>query len=359
MKNSFGNNITVTLCGESHGEALVAVLDGLKAGLDIDTEYIKHCLSLRRPGGSISTPRVEADEFKILSGIFEGKSTGTPICIMIPNTKKQSSDYDETRFIPRPSHADYSAYLKYDGYQDYRGGGHFSGRVTAPLVAAGAIASLALKEKGIEIGTHIKNLHGISDRAFCDFEDDIKYLSDKPFPVLDEEKRTLMINEIEKARKELDSVGGILETAVIGIGGGYGEPFFDSVESMLSHILFSIPAVKGVNFGIGTDFAALTGSEANDNFINENGKIKTVTNNNGGINGGITNGMPIIFSTVIKPTPSISKEQKSVDLRTGENVSLSIHGRHDPCIVHRAAAVVNACTAIALLDVTTTRDGNK
>ncbi len=359
MKNTFGSGIQLTVSGESHGEALLAVLDGIRPGITVDTDYISHCLSLRRPSGSISTPRREADEYKILSGVFEGKTTGTPISILIPNTNKKSSDYEEMRYIPRPSHADYTAYLKYGGYQDPRGGGHFSGRITAAIVAAGAIASLALKEEGIAIGTHIKRIAEVCDRPFEDLSSDIKYLSDKTFPVLDADASDKMTAVIDGARSEGDSVGGILETAVIGMKGGYGEPMFDSCESVLAHILFSIPGVKGVSFGLGEGFGKARGSEANDLFASENGSIVTKTNNNGGINGGITNGMPIIFSCVIKPTPSISREQESVDIRTGENKVLSVKGRHDPCIVHRAAAVVNACTAIALLDIITCRDGNK
>lgn len=358
MKNTFGNNFSVTLCGESHGEALAVVIDGIRAGIEIDTDYIKSRLFLRRPSGSISTPRKENDEFKIISGVFNGKSTGTPICIVVPNENKKSSDYEETRFIPRPSHADYSAYLKYGGYQDYRGGGHFSGRVTAGIVAAGAIAQLALKDEGVKIATHIKSIGNVSERDFCDVNADIDAIKDMPFPVLEEDKADMMKAEIERARQDSNSVGGILQTAVHGIEGGYGEPYFDSVEGVLSHIIFSVPGVKGVSFGIGNEFATLNGSQANDDFVCEDGSIKTVTNNNGGVNGGITNGMPIVFSTVIKPTPSISKVQRSVDIRTGENLDISVQGRHDPCIVHRAASVVNACTAIALLDLIITRDGN-
>lgn len=358
MKNTFGNNLQVTISGESHGEAIVATLDGLRSGIKVDREFIEKKLSLRRPSGNISTPRCEKDEFSIVSGLFEGRTTGTPLTIVIPNTSKKSGDYDDTRFIPRPSHADLSAYYKYGGYQDYRGGGHFSGRITAGIVAAGAIAELALLEDGIKIGTHIKSIGGVADRGFSDLEKDIDYLSDKTFPVLDGEKGEEMVKVIENAREDLDSVGGALETAVIGMKGGYGEPYFDTVESMLAHIMFSIPAVKAVSFGLGENFADMTGKKANDNFINDNGAIITETNNNGGINGGITNGMPILFSVTVKPTPSISSEQRSVDIRSREEKPLCIHGRHDPCIVHRAAHVVNACTALALLDIIVTRDGN-
>ena len=358
MKNTFGNNLHITLGGESHGEALFAVLDGLRPGTVIDEGYIASRLSLRRPSGNISTPRKEADDFKIISGVYAGRATGTPLCIVIPNTAKKSGDYEETRYLPRPSPADYSAFLKYGGFQDHRGGGHFSGRVTAALVAAGAIAQLALEEEGIKIGTHINSIGEISDRDFSDLPSDIEYLSDKPFPVLCEASGEKMKAEIEKARNDLDSVGGTLETAVIGMKGGYGEPWFDSIEGMLSHALFSIPGIKAVGFGIGEEFSRLRGSEANDAFAYENGKVVTKTNNNGGINGGITNGMPITFKVTVKPTPSISSEQMTVDLKNGEEKALSVHGRHDPCIVHRAASVVNAVTALTLLDIIYTRDGN-
>ncbi|MBQ8254125.1 MAG: chorismate synthase [Clostridia bacterium] len=358
MKNTFGNNLHITLGGESHGDSLFAVLDGLRPGTVVDESYIASRLTLRRPSGNISTPRKEADEFKIISGVYEGKATGTPLCILIPNTAKKSADYDETRYLPRPSHADYSAFLKYGGYQDHRGGGHFSGRVTAALVAAGAIAQLALENEGIKIGTHIKNIGPVADRGFENLENDITYLSDKTFPVLSEESGEEMINEIEKARNDLDSIGGTLETAVIGMNGGYGEPWFDTCEGMLSHALFSIPGVKAVGFGLGEKFGNIRGSEANDAFTYENGKVVTKTNNNGGINGGITNGMPITFTVTVKPTPSIAKEQSTVDLKNCESKAISVHGRHDPCIVHRAAAVVNAVTALTLLDLIYTRDGN-
>ena len=358
MKNTFGNNLIITICGESHGEALVAILDGIKPGVKVDIEYISSRLSLRRPSGSVSTQRVEMDEFSILSGVFEGKTTGTPITILIPNTSKKSADYEDIKHLLRPSHADYAAFLKYGGNQDYRGGGHFSGRVTAALVAAGAIALSALREMGIKIGTHIKSIGNVNDIAFNDLESDIDRLCNMSFPVLSDKAGADMRYEIEKAKNDLDSIGGQLETAVIGMPGGYGEPYFDSVEGMLSHILFSVPGVKGVSFGIGEKFATLRGSQANDAFEISDGKVVTVTNNNGGINGGITNGMPIIFTCTVKPTPSIAREQHTVDIKKLEETAISVHGRHDPCIVHRAASVVNACTAIALLDLIYTRNGN-
>ena len=358
MKNVIGNSVTVTLAGESHGEAIVVTLDGLRPGIGVDPSHIASRLALRRPSGSISTPRREADEFSILSGVFEGKTTGTPLCILIPNTSKRSGDYEATRFTPRPGHADFTAYEKYGGYQDYRGGGHFSGRVTAGLVAAGAVAELALKEEGVVIGTHLLRCGGVCDRAFGDLYADLSYLSDKSFPVLDEAAAEEMHRRIEAAKADLDSVGGVLETAVIGLPSGLGEPWFDTVESMLAHLLFAVPAVKGVEFGDGFAMAERRGSECNDAFAWKDGRVVTATNRNGGINGGITNGMPLLFRCAVKPTPSIGKEQRSVDLSTMTETVLSVHGRHDPCIAHRAAAVVNACTALTLLDLLTIRRGN-
>jgi len=357
MKNVFGNSVTVTLAGESHGEAITVIIDGLKPGVEIHEDYIASRLALRRPAGTISTPRREADEFRILSGVFEGKTTGTPLCILIPNTAKKSADYDAARYTVRPGHADYTASVKYGGCQDFRGGGHFSGRITAGLVAAGAVAEQILAPFGIKIGTHVSRIRSVSDRDFADLEADITYLSDKNFPVLDEAKAEAMKQAIDEARMALDSIGGVLETAVLGVPAGLGEPWFDSVESRLSHILFSVPAVKGVEFGDGFGFASLRGSEANDPFRYADGVVITETNRNGGINGGITNGMPLLFRCAVKPTPSIGKEQNTVDLREGKETTLSVGGRHDPCIVHRAASVVNACTALVLLDLMAERYG--
>lgn len=357
MKNTIGQNVSVTLFGESHGAGIGAVIDGLAAGIDVDESFIEKQLDLRRPVGKISTPRVEKDHFQILSGVFEGKTTGTPICIAIPNDNTKSKDYGEIRFKMRPSHADFTANEKYHGFEDYRGGGHFSGRITAGLVAAGAIAIDALKNKGIIIGSHISRLGGISDRGFKKLEDDINALNQMQFAVLDGEKSEEMQDRIIKVRAEGDSLGGVIETAVLGLPAGVGEPWFDTVESMLSHAVFSIPAVKGIEFGAGFSIAEMKGSEANDPFMAVDGKIVTETNKNGGINGGITNGMPVIFRTAIKPTPTISKEQNTVDIRDNSNTTLIAHGRHDPCIVHRARVVVDSVTAIVLLDLLSSRFG--
>lgn len=357
MKNSFGSSISITLFGESHGDYIGAVLDGLAPGIKIDRGYIDGKLAMRRPAGKISTARVEGDEYEIVSGAYGEYTTGTPLCILIKNTNKRSSDYGEALDIPRPGHADYTARMKYHGFEDHRGGGHFSGRITAALVAAGAILGCALENKGIKIGSHITELHGAFDRGFDDYGSDIDLLNSKAFPTLTDTAEEKMRKEIEKAASLGDSVGGILESAVIGIPAGLGEPWFDSMESMLSHGLFSIPGVKGVEFGLGFAFADVYGSEGNDAFRISGGRIVTVGNNNGGINGGITNGMPIIFRTAIKPTPSISKEQGSISLSGMENTTISAGGRHDPCIIHRARAVVDAITAIVIADMLTVRYG--
>lgn len=355
MKNTFGQSVALTLFGESHGEEIGAVLDGLAPGLHVDEDFIRHQLSLRRPQGKISTARVEADEFRIVSGVFEGKTTGTPLCILIPNANTRSKDY--TRGLPRPGHADYTAECKYHGYQDYRGGGHFSGRVTAALVAAGAIAISALRQNGILIGTHISRLASICDREFASYEADLEILGDLAFPVLNVSAAARMKEEIEAAAREGDSVGGVLETAVIGLPAGVGEPWFDTVESVLAHALFSVPGIKGVEFGDGFGLCDLRGSEANDGLRMENGKVVTVTNHNGGINGGITNGMPVIFRCAVKPTPSIYREQESVDLQSGQNETVKLEGRHDPAIIHRARVVVDSVTALVLCDLLALRFG--
>lgn len=358
MKDSFGNSVSVTISGESHGAALVAILSGLAPGIPVDEDFIAAQLTKRRPAGAISTARREADKFKILSGVFGGFTTGTPVTILIPNENTVSKDYSEIASSARPGHADYAAQCKYHGFQDYRGGGHFSGRVTAALVAAGAIALSALGRKGIKIGTHVASCGGVRDRAFGNLDEDIDLLNSEGFAVLDGEAGKKMEEAILAARESLDSVGGVLETAVTGVPAGVGEPFFDSVESRLAHILFSIPAIKGVEFGSGFAMADMRGSEANDPFgIDENGKIYTKTNHNGGINGGITNGAPIVFRCAVKPTPSVARPQETVDFIKNEEKILEIHGRHDPAIVHRARVVVDSAAALALCDLLAERYG--
>ncbi len=357
MKNTFGTSVAVTIFGESHGEVIGAVIDGLAPGIDVNEEYINHMLFLRRPDGKISTPRKEKDAFRIVSGVINGKTTGTPIAIFIPNENVKSGDYEKMRTVLRPSHADYTAECKYHGFQDSRGGGHFSGRITAALVAAGAICKYALEQKGIYIGTHVKKCAGISDRDFGDFVSDIDALNKKTFAVLEESRIDEMTDAILNASTDGDSVGGVLETAILGMPEGVGEPWFDSLESMLSHMMFSIPAVKGIEFGAGFQISDMKGSEANDALKLKNGKVVTETNHNGGINGGITNGMPILFRTAIKPTPTIFKPQNTVDVKLMTETVLKPTGRHDPAIVHRARVVQDAAAAIVLCDALSQRFG--
>ena len=356
MKNTFGTSVSVTVFGESHGEAIGAVIDGISPGIEIDYDFIDAQLLRRRPSSAIDTARQEKDKYKIISGVFEGRTTGTPIAIVIPNEDTRSKDYSILASVARPSHADYTAECKYHGYQDYRGGGHFSGRITAALVAAGAICLSALKNIGIDIGTHILKCAGVSDRAFNKAQDDIALLKCKSFPILSDCEEA-MCEAILKAKANRDSVGGVLETAIVGMPKGVGEPWFDSVESMLSHALFGIGGIKGIEFGTGFALADMMGSEANDCMRMDNGRVVTVTNHNGGINGGITNGMPIIFKCAVKPTPSISSEQMSVDFKLGENKTLVIEGRHDPAIVRRAAVVVDSVSAICIADMLAQRYG--
>ena len=357
MKNTFGTSVAVTLFGESHGTMIGATIDGLASGVEIQEEYIAHMLSLRRPVGEISTSRTERDEFRIVSGVHNGRTTGTPITVLIPNENVKSADYSKLRTVARPSHADYTADCKYHGFQDTRGGGHFSGRITAALVAVGAVLKCALEQKGIFIGTHILRCASVSDRGFSDYAAEIPALQRKSFAVLEDACEEPMKRAILAAASEGDSVGGILETAVIGMPCGVGEPWFDTIEGLLSHMMFSIPAVKGIEFGDGFAIADQRGSEANDSLCIQNGTVVSVTNHSGGINGGITNGMPIIFRTAIKPTPTIFKPQNTVDFRTLTDVVLEPGGRHDPAIVHRARAVQDAATAIVLCDALAQRFG--
>lgn len=357
MKNTIGNAVAVMLFGESHGPYIGAVLDGMAPGISIKETYIAHMLTLRRPHGKISTSRQEKDAFEIVSGVVNGRTTGTPIAIIIPNENVQSGDYATMQTVARPSHADYPADCKYHGWQDTRGGGHFSGRITAALVAVGAICKAALEDKGIYIGTHVRRCGGIDDRAFENPTVEIDLLWEKTFAVLDEDAGERMRKTIEEAAAQGDSVGGVLETVIVGMPAGVGEPWFDTVEGMLSHMLFSIPAVKGVEFGAGFAISDMRGSMANDPLRVEAGKIITTSNHNGGIGGGITNGMPILFRTAIKPTPTIFKEQETVDFRTKTETMLRPKGRHDPAIVHRARVVQDAVTAIVLCDALAMRYG--
>lgn len=357
MKNTFGNSISLTIFGESHGDEIGAVIDGLCPGIDIDDDEIKAALSRRRPSSLTDTSRREPDNYKIISGVFDGKSTGAPLTITIKNEVQNSGDYDKLKNIARPSHADLAAHFKYHGYEDYRGGGHFSGRITAPIVAAGAIFEKALKMLGIKIGTHILSCGGVFDSSFSNIEDEITSLKAKSFPVISDKAGEEMTNAILSARQNQDSIGGKIQTAIIGMPMGVGEPWFDSVEGVLAHALFSVGGIKGVEFGAGFDGCKLHGSEFNDEIRYENGKITTKTNNNGGINGGITNGMPIIFSCAVKPTPSISKAEETINMESLENTVINISGRHDPAIIRRICPVIDSITALVICDLIAQRFG--
>ena len=341
--------------GESHGPAIGVTLEGVPSGILLDHDFIDSEMRRRSPGRSpLSTARMEEDKVQILSGVFQGRTTGTPLCAVIMNTDTRSADYEGTKDLARPGHADYSGFLRYGGFQDYRGSGHFSGRITAPLVFAGAVAKLILKEKGITVGAHIREIAGIPDRDLSEFEMDgdfLEELTGKGFPVLDDAQGDRMKEAILKAKEEEDSVGGIIECLVIGVPGGKGDPGMESVESVVSRHIFAVPAVKGIEFGTGFRLATMRGSESNDAFYHDEERVKTRTNHNGGINGGITNGMPINFSVIVKPTSSIGRTQETVNMRTKENTEITVKGRHDPCIVHRAVPVIEAAAALALCEI--------
>lgn len=361
MSGIFGNNIKLAIFGESHGDAIGITIDGLKPGIKLDMDYINTQMKRRAPGtSSFTTSRKETDNFKILSGYFNGRTTGTPMCVIIENKDKHSKDYEKIKNLLRPGHADFTGLVKYKGFNDYRGGGHFSGRITAPLVFAGSIFRKILEDKGIFIVSHIKSIENVEDnfkdanlfsQVFVN-KNIIKNLSSSNFPVIDDDSAEKMKQTIINAKSQGDSVGGIIETAIINIPAGIGNPFFESVESVISHLLFSIPAVKGVEFGEGFKITTMRGSEANDEYyFDKDSKIRTKSNNNGGILGGITNGMPVFFRTAVKPTASISKIQQTVDIDKKENAKLKICGRHDPCIVMRAVPVVEAVSAIGIFDL--------
>lgn len=353
MSNSYGKLFKISIFGESHSAAIGVVIDGVPSGVKLDMDEIAFEMGRRAPGkNAFSTSRAEADIPEIMSGVFEGITTGTPICAVIHNTNARSMDYNPE--ILRPSHADYSGKLRYNNYNDYRGGGHFSGRLTAPLVFAGALAKQIIRKENVLIFSHIKNIGKVYDDVPDYVNPDVESLEklrQKTLPFINEEKATEAENAILAARNDADSIGGSIETIVMGLPGGIGSPFFESVESRLASMMFSVPAVKAIEFGTGREISEMLGSEANDSFIVENGEIKTKTNNNGGINGGITNGMPVVFNVAIKPTPSIGREQETVNIDTKENITTKIMGRHDPCIVQRAVPVIEAATAIVLLDL--------
>ncbi len=346
--STIGNHLKITLFGESHQDVIGCTISNIAPGIKLDIAFIQSVMDLRRAKGALVTQRQESDQIKIVSGYFNGYTTGTPLTILIENTKQRSSDYSK---VYRPAHADYTGEMKYLGYQDYRGGGHFSGRITAPLVAAGAICLSILKSKNIEIASHILNLYQIEDQAFNaeSFDVDSKKCFE-PFAVINDEVKVLMKEKIEEIKNEKDSIGGVIETMVCGLDAGIGEPFFHSLESEIARMLFSIGGVKGVEFGLGFDYKNHKGSEVNDALYFKDSKVYTKTNFNGGINGGISNGMPIVIKTAIKPTPSIYKAQDTIDMENKSNTTLEIVGRHDPAIIVRANVVITCCTAIALVD---------
>lgn len=348
-----GKHIQVSVFGQSHSKAIGAVIDGLPAGVKIDSEKVAAFMRRRAPGNTkYSTKRREADEPVVLSGLVDGVTCGAPLGFLIENTNTRSSDYDNLRAVPRPGHADYPANVRYGGYQDVAGGGHFSGRLTAPLCFAGAVCLQILEQKGVKVQAHIYELAGVRDIPFDPITITDARPGEKVFPVISDACGEEMQAEIEKARMSADSVGGIVECAVTGMPAGLGDPMFDGVENQLARNIFGVPAVKGLEFGNGFACAKLRGSQNNDPYtIDENGKIVTTSNNNGGILGGITSGMPILFRVVVKPTSSIGKEQQSVNLNTMQPEKLIVHGRHDPCIVPRAVPVIEAVTAITMLDI--------
>lgn len=354
MSSEFGTILRISVFGQSHGRAVGVVVDGLPAGEEIDLVELQRFLDRRRPGNSpLSTARKETDVPEFLSGLESGKTCGAPLCAVIRNAGQHSGDYRELSDKPRPGHADYTAWAKWGGHADMRGGGHFSGRLTAPLCVAGGIAKQLLARRGVFVGAHLAAVAGIPDEAFSPrptaelFEE----IAARPFPVLDEAAGERMRSAILAAKNDLDSVGGVIECAAVGLPAGLGEPMFDGVENRLAAALFGIPAVKGVEFGEGFRAASLRGSENNDPFAVEDGRIRAVTNHAGGILGGITTGMPLVLRAAVKPTPSIGRPQKTVSLSAMEDTDLTIHGRHDPCVAHRAVPVVEAVTAAVLLDL--------
>lgn len=353
MSNIIGNIYRVCIFGESHSAAIGIVIDGIPAGMPIDMDRVDAAMRRRAPNSGIaSTSRKEPDAPEVLSGFVNGKATGTPLCAIIRNRDMRSGDYIQMASKMRPGHADYTGFIKYHGANDIRGGGHFSGRLTAPLVFAGAIAEQYLNNNGIYIGAHIIRLGGIADKYFEEYTPAIfKKALDSYMSVLTKEICAEMENLINNTSRESDSLGGVIECAACGLPVGLGEPFFDSVESRLSHILFSIPAVKGVEFGAGFSIADMKGSKSNDSLSIKDNKVVFDTNNNGGINGGITNGMPVVFKVAVKPTPSIAKQQATVDIQTMEDVPIEVKGRHDVCIVPRVVEVVRATTAITFMDL--------
>lgn len=378
MSSSFGKCLKISIFGESHGDCIGAVIDGFPSGVQIDNDFILKEMKRRAPGGTLATKRIEEDKVKIVSGVYNGYSTGAPICGVIENTDLISKDYEKFRSVPRPSHADFTSDVRYQGFNDMRGSGHFSGRLTAPIVFAGAICKIYLSSIGIEIGAHFRSLGKVSEVSFIDLNKDeinhngriansflnhelLQDLKSKDLAFIMQDNINKAEVEIHNARNQADSIGGVVECAVIGLPAGFGSPMMEGIESKIASIMFSIPGVKGLEFGAGFELTKMLGSEANDCFCLENdviatktsnkGGITTKTNNNGGGLGGISTGAPIVFSVAFKPTPSIGKKQNTLNATTGELEELSIAGRHDPCIAVRGLPVIEAAAAISILDI--------
>lgn len=351
MSSCYGKILRLSVFGQSHSPAIGFSLDGLPTGFNIDMDELMRFMARRAPGkDNFSTARKEADIPEFLSGLVGNTTCGAPLAAIIRNTNVKSSDYNELRDVPRPSHADFTSHIKYRGFQDTSGGGHFSGRLTAPICCAGGVCIQFLKSHGINVYSHIKAIHGICD---VDGESNISSLStvsEKSFPVIDDSAGEKMQLEILNAKEMGDSVGGIIECVITGMPAGVGEPMFDGLENRITSAVFAVPAIRGIEFGAGFAAASMFGSEHNDPYIVSDNKITTATNNHGGILGGISSGMPIVFRVAVKPTPSIFREQSSVSLSRGENTKLTINGRHDPCIVQRAVACIEAAAALAVTD---------
>lgn len=355
MASIWKNKLSLSIFGQSHAPAIGMTLDGLPAGIHIDQDLLQQFLNRRAPGRNPwSTKRKEADIPEFLTGLVNDKTCGAPITAVIYNQNMQPADYENLKKSPRPGHADFPAQIKHGGNQDIAGGGHFSGRLTAPLCIAGGIALQILAEKGIYIGAHIASIGHVDDASFDPVnieKNQLQQVVKKEFPVINDSAGEMMKTAVAVVKKETDSIGGTIECAIIGLPVGLGAPMFDGIENRLSALMFAIPAIKGIEFGAGFDVATMRGSEHNDNYYYDGNLIKTSTNHHGGILGGLTTGMPLIFKIAIKPTSSISKKQNSVDMSSGENTTLEIHGRHDPCIVPRAVPCVEAAAAICILDV--------
>lgn len=350
MSSTYGKNFKMSVFGQSHSAAIGVVIDGLPAGMEIDMDVLRAFMARRAPGGKFATARKEADEFEVLSGMANGRTCGAPFAAQIRNRDARPGDYSAYRDTPRPGHADYTAQIKYKGFQDPTGGGHFSGRLTAPICLAGGIMRQLLEQNGVRLAAHIQSVADVCDRQFDPMAPEIDAVSEGPLPTLDPAAEDKMAARIDAARAACDSVGGVIECAVTGLPVGLGDPMFDGIENRIAQAAFAVPAVKAIEFGAGFESACLMGSQNNDPFVAQAGAVSTATNNSGGILGGITNGMPLIFRVAIKPTPSIAREQDTVDLKENLPAKISVKGRHDPCILSRAVPCIEAVAAIAIYD---------